>query len=91
MKTTLEPEERAYSKLGSQLRRGTAFYPDGKIRSVRAGIPDTAFSIPAHGRIGKKYVAGWLTRDDGEWIFHMAPGRSSNSTNKYPPPKETTK
>lgn len=58
--TWLESEEHAYPN-GGQTRRGSAVYPDGRTRRIFAGIPDTYFSIPAHGRIRGRYVAGWVT------------------------------
>lgn len=80
-RTFLEREETAYVGFnGRQVRKGRAIFPDGKIRSVRAGIPDTFFTIPAHGRIGGKYVGGYLYVGDqfgpdgteGEWMFKPA-------------------
>jgi hypothetical protein len=75
-RTFLQSEEFAYPN-GGQTRKGTAIYPDGRIRRVWAGIPDTYFSIPAHGRIAGKYLGGFLTIDDshdspnyGEFLFH---------------------
>lgn len=62
--TWLESEEFAYPN-GGQTRKGRAIYPDGEKRRVMAGIPDTYFSIPAHGRVGGKYAKGYLTVDDG--------------------------
>jgi hypothetical protein len=60
-------------------RHGRAIYPDGKLRAVTAGVADTFFSIPAHGRIGGRYVAGWLSIEDdhnapnyGALVFHIA-------------------
>ena len=61
--TFLQTEEYAYPH-GNETRKGKAIYPDGKIRTVRAGIPDTYFSIPAHGRFRGHYVTGWLHCDD---------------------------
>lgn len=58
--TWLEDETAAYPN-GGQVRRGRAIFPDGTLRAVYAGIPDTYFSVPAHARIGGKYVAGYLT------------------------------
>jgi hypothetical protein len=76
-RTFLQAEEFAYPH-GGQTRKGTAIYPDGQIRRVWAGIPDTYFSIPAHGRIRGKYVAGFLYFEDGldspdygEFKFHI--------------------
>ena len=68
--TWIEPEERAYTSRGSQLRRGRALFPDGRIRAFRAGIPDTYFSIPAHARIRGKYTPGFITSADGGLKFN---------------------
>lgn len=72
-KTWLQPEEYAYPH-GGQTRKGASIFPDGKIRRVYAGIPDTFFSIPAHARIGGRYVRGFLTVKEAEdevvWIFN---------------------
>lgn len=57
--TNLAPEALAYPN-GGQTRPGRAIYPDGKVRKVMGGIPDTFFTIPAHGRMNGKYVAGFL-------------------------------
>lgn len=67
--TYLEDESYAYPA-GGQTRRGAAVYPDGKTRRIYAGIPDTYFSIPAHGRIGRRYVAGLVTivTEDGSSV-----------------------
>lgn len=61
--TWLESEEAAYPH-GGQTRKGQALYPDGVRRRVHVGIADTHFSMPAHGRIGRRYVAGWVGIDD---------------------------
>ena len=75
--TYLATESDAYPH-GGQTRACRAIYPDGKVRRCWAGIPDTFFSIPAHGRIRGRYVAGWVTIDDGldsptrgALIFHL--------------------
>lgn len=69
--TYLEPEEYAYPH-GGQTRKGRAFYPDGRLRRVWAGIADTYFTIPAHGRIGGRYVRGFLTCEGaGYLVFHV--------------------
>ncbi len=67
--TWLQAEKFAYPN-GGQTRKVKARFADGKVRTVYAGIPDTYVSIPAHARIGKRYVAGWLAHDDSGWIFH---------------------
>jgi hypothetical protein len=58
--TSLQAEEYAYPN-GGQTRKGRAYFPDGQIRRVWAGIPDTYFSIPAHARIKGRYVRGSLS------------------------------
>lgn len=69
--TSLQPEIMAYPR-GGQTRKGRAIYPDGKVRRIFAGIADTYFSIPAHGRLKGKYVKGFLTRrEDGEFVFNV--------------------
>jgi len=73
--TYLAPEEHAYTPRGSQVRRCTAFYPDGIIRRVYAGIPDTFFTIPAHGRVRGKHLRGYLTVSNGGYlIFNVYSG-----------------
>jgi len=61
--TYLEAEEAAYPH-GRMTRRGRALWPDGKIRRVWAGLPDTFYSIRAFGYLRGKYVKGFLTVDD---------------------------
>lgn len=69
--TWLEPEELAYTPRGSQIRRARCRMPDGSLRVVLCGIPDTYFSIPAHAAIKGKYTRGYVTtNDDGEYTFH---------------------
>jgi len=67
--TWLEPESRAGTR-GACLRRGYALLPDGTLRSVRAGIPDTAMSIPAYYVEKGKRVKGYLTHESGVYYFH---------------------
>ena len=79
-RTYLAPEEHAYPH-GGQNRRCRAICPDGKARTVWAGIPDTYFTIPAHCRIGGKYAAGYLTvaglddANEGELVFTLNKAR----------------
>lgn len=75
MGTWIEAEEACYPS-GRQMRRGRALFADGKVRAFRAGIPDTYFTIPAHARIGGKYVAGFVTPmnnngEDAEHTLHF--------------------
>lgn len=59
--TWLDPEEMAYHG-GGQVRRGRAWSDElDREVSVRAGLPDTFFSIPAHIYVRGKYVAGFVT------------------------------
>lgn len=77
--TWIGPEEHAYNTYsgahsGSN-RRGRVRFPDGKIRTVTLGVPDTYFSIPAHGRVNGKYVSGVVMHEsewgeDGEYKFY---------------------
>ena len=64
--TWIEPEERAYSHRGRQVRKGYARFPDGVVRAFRAGIPDTFFSIPAHARVKGRYIAGFVSIERNE-------------------------
>lgn len=69
--TYLEVEEAAYPN-GRMARRGLAKWPDGKLRRVYAGLPDTFYSIRAFGYLKGKYVRGFLTvDDDGALIFNF--------------------
>lgn len=72
--TYIQPEKYAYPR-GGQTRQGRAFYPDGRLRRVWGGIADTYFTIPAHGRIGSRYVRGFLTLEGaaGNLVFHIQP------------------
>ena len=74
-RTRIMLEEFAYNTYSGShsrsQRRGTAIFPDGKIRSVTLGTPDTFFSIPAHARINGRYVSGFVTRKDDEYYFHL--------------------
>ena len=68
--TWLQSEEAAYPH-GRMTRRGYARWPDGKLRRVWAGLPDTFYTIPAHGRVRGKYVKGFLTVDvHGVLVFN---------------------
>jgi hypothetical protein len=65
--TWMEPEELCYPG-GGMHRRCRAIFPDGKARIVKAGIPDTAFSVPAkHSAMG----SGFIDHKEGEgYTFH---------------------
>lgn len=66
--TRLDPEDYAYNTYSGahsrSNRHGRAIYPDGQVRAVTAGVADSFWTIPAHGRIGGKYVSGHLTVSD---------------------------
>lgn len=69
--TYLEAEEASYPN-GRMARRGLAKWPDGKLRRVYAGLPDSFYSIRAFGYLKGKYVKGFLTvDDDGALIFNF--------------------
>ena len=87
MTTWIDSEELAYSSYSGRPsnsnRRVRVRFPDGKIRLVRLGVPDTFFSIPAkpsHGRIGFVTVAHWTDVErgevpglvEGDYMFHPA-------------------
>lgn len=77
--TYIEAEHLAYcTPTGSHSRsqrHGMVRYPDGRILSVTLGVPDTFFTIPAHGRLHRRYVSGFVSVDTdanqgrGEYIF----------------------
>jgi hypothetical protein len=67
--TWLEPEEWCYPR-GNMTRRCLAKCEDGKLRVCKCGLPDTFFSIPASARIAGKYTKGFITYDDGAFVYH---------------------
>ncbi len=66
--TYIGPEQDAYNTYSGAHtgsgRKGRVRFPDGKIRTVTLGVPDTFFSIPAHGRIDGRYVSGFVSIAD---------------------------
>lgn len=60
--TWLEPEELCYPHGGMRRRCRAMDVSTGKLRTVRCGIPDTYFTIPAKG--------GWIDCKDGVFRFH---------------------
>ena len=72
MKTHIDPENRAYDvPLWRSLRKGTVIMPNGKIGTVRLGVPDTYFTIPAVGYVNGKRVRGFVSMkyNDTEYSF----------------------
>ena len=68
--TYLQSEEAAYPN-GRMARRGLAKWPDGKLRRVWAGLPDTFYTVPAWGRVRGRRVKGYLAvTEDGVLIFN---------------------
>jgi len=63
--TWLEPEEYTYPS-GAQIRRARCLMPDGTLRVVRCGTPDTYFSIPAHVTIKGLYFPGYVMVNDAD-------------------------
>lgn len=62
--TWLEPEELCYPS-GGMHRRAKVRMPEGNLRIVVCGIPDTAFSIPTKGVIVKGiWRRGYITGED---------------------------
>jgi hypothetical protein len=75
-KTWIDPEELAYNTYGGSPsgsgRRGKVRFPDGKLRIVRLGVPDTACTIPAkpsRGRVGFIMVDQPVGEDPKEYLF----------------------
>lgn len=64
--TGIGPEEDCYPS-GSITagRKGRARFPDGRVRVVLLGIPDTWFSIPARAKWNGRTVTGCVMVDDG--------------------------
>ena len=68
--TYLQSEEAAYPH-GRMARRGRARWPDGKLRRVWAGLPDTFYTVPAYGYLRGRRIKGFLTvDDDGALVFN---------------------
>ena len=71
--TWIDPEELAYntptgSASGSNRKCG-ALCVDGKVKTFRIGIPDTAFSIPAIGKVLGHQVKGYVFVEAGTLCF----------------------
>jgi hypothetical protein len=64
----LEGEEFCYPN-GGLKRRAYARCEDGELRLFKADIADTMFSVPAAGKIGGKYVRGFLSGDENGLEF----------------------
>jgi hypothetical protein len=65
--TWLEGEEFTYPS-GGYHRRAYAQCEDGRKRVFQCSIPDTAFSIPAKGRINGVRVSGFLSNAENEGL-----------------------
>lgn len=66
--TWIDAEELAYNvPLKKSPRRGLARFPDGKLRMVRLGVPDTFFTIPARASDGRH---GYVTSGEEGFTFH---------------------
>ena len=83
--TWIDKEELAYSTpsgshWGSK-RKGRVLFPDGKLRIVTLGIPDTMFSIPGHDSSGG---VGFVSVHDGD--FEWTP-QDSHHRSVYKVPK----
>lgn len=73
--TWIDPEEYAYpaGSLRQSRRYCAARCPDGKIRRVKVGAPDTFFSIPATARVSGRTVAGFVSVSDSTGDFTFTP------------------
>jgi len=70
--TRLQSESAAYPN-GGKTRKGLAVFPDGSLVSVRAGIADTYFTIPATATYRGRRFTGFLHMSDddsGNLWFH---------------------
>jgi len=71
--TSIDPEELAYSSYSGRphnsRRKCRAICPDGKVRTFRAGVADTYFTVPVVGRIAGRYVSGHVYLKDEELVF----------------------
>lgn len=56
-------------------RRGLVRFPDGKLRRVTLGIPDTWFSIPGHDSRGR---VGFVTSDEDGFAWHPRAERTAS-------------
>ena len=73
--TWIGHEEAAYNvPLAGSGRFGRVRFPDGKLRRVRLGVPDSFFSIPARVTLRGKTVSGFVTVDSAE-EFIFVPNR----------------
>lgn len=68
--TSIDREELAYNTpsgthWGSR-RKAEAICADGRVRTFTCGVPDTAFSVPCHGKIAGRLVRGFLSLKDHE-------------------------
>lgn len=83
--TYIESEQLAYNTYtgahSRSNRHGMVRYPDGRILSVTLGVPDTFYTVPAHGRLHGKYVSGFVSVDtdyrngEGQYIFTITSGK----------------
>jgi hypothetical protein len=72
--TWIEAESFCYPG-GGMHRRARALCPDGKLRIIRCGIPDTFFTVPCKG-------GGYLTNDTtGVLVFNPRPKPSTEASN----------
>lgn len=70
--TWIDPEEYAYPEgsLRQSRRRGLVKYPDGKLRTVVLGVPDTFFTIPARGKAHGRTFSGYVSCDESGFTFN---------------------
>lgn len=72
--TWLQAEELAYDvSLTNSPRRARVRCPDGRLRVVTCGIPDTYFSIPARAKVNGTTVGGFVHMDTEKGEFRFTP------------------
>lgn len=63
--TYIDDEAKAYNTPNGghsrSNRKGIVRFADGKLRTVRLGVPDTFFTIPAHATVNGKYASGFVS------------------------------
>jgi len=79
MDTKMDPEEFAYpaGSLRQSRRYGKAICSDGVVRSVKLGIADTFFTVPARCTIKGKTVSGYVS--DLPTDLRLAPDAPENA------------
>jgi len=83
--TWLEPEQFAYGG-NRKGRKGVAICPDGVRRLVYAGVPDSAWTIPAKVLVGKVVVTGFLMIDPDSGAILFKPNEKARHKGVFDKP-----